>query len=318
MNWKASGVSASNKTALGEGLLTPPTGRPKVCTGRLTCGIPTDLAARYRSEKKTWRSNEPARSGDRRRTVVLFGGILSLLFASVALAGEEFKSASGLYDAGKFADAAAMLERVTPKTAAVFFNLGNAHFRQEQLGRAVLDFERARQLAPTDPDILANLRFAEERLGVAEVNLPAKPLARFGEAVAGRRTIGQWAHYEVAGVWLTVLFVAGAIWLPRLRTGLVLFAVLAGVGLAMAGAALSYRVIGERTGPPVVVLAQKSPARFAPLADATVHFQLSEGTKVCLREDRGHWWLVERADGQQGWIQSADAERVLLDHTAVW
>ena len=78
------------------------------------------------------------------KTVVLFGGILSLFFAAVALAGDEFKSAGGRYDAGKYAEAAAMLERVTPKTAAVFFNLGNAHFRQEQLGRAVLDFERAR------------------------------------------------------------------------------------------------------------------------------------------------------------------------------
>ena len=243
---------------------------------------------------------------------------VSLILATVVMAGDEFKLASGLYDAGKYAAAAAVLAQVTPKTAAVFFNLGNAHFRQEQLGRAVLDFERARQLAPTDPDILANLRFAEERLGVAEANSPTRPLARFGEAVASRRTISQWGYYEVAGVWLTVLFVAGAVWLPRLRTGMVLLAALAGVELVMAGAALSYRVIVERTGPPVVVLAQKTPARFAPLADATVHFQLSEGNKVCLRDDRGHWWLVERADGQQGWIPAADAERVLLDHTAVW
>ena len=242
----------------------------------------------------------------------------SLLLTTAALAGDEFKSASGLYDAGKFADAAAAWEQITPKTAAVLFNLGNAHFRLEQFGRAVLDFERARQLAPTDPDILANLRFTEERLGVAEVNGPATLRARLAEAVAGRRTLEQWARYEVAGVWLTVALVAAAIWLPRLRTGLVLLAGLAGVGLAVAVAALSGRVIAERTGPTAVVLAARSDALFAPLADATVHFQLGEGTKVSLREDRGQWWLVERTDGQQGWIKSETAERVLPHHTAVW
>ena len=325
MNWKASDVSAPKKTALCEGRLTPHIGRPKVCYGSPTGGGLSDLACLCRLAKKTGRSNETARSGsclsadrDRRRTVVLFFGILSLLFASVVLASDEFQSASGLYDAGKYVEAATVLERITPKTAAVYFNLGNAHFRGDQLGRAVLDFERARQLAPTDPDILANLRFAEERLGVAEVNLSTKPLARFEEAVAGRRTIGQWAHHEVAGLWLTVLLVAGAIWLPRLRTGFVLGAVLAGVGLAVVSGALSYRIIRERTGPMAIVLAQKTDARFAPLADATLHFQLGEGTKICIREDRGQWWLVERADGQQGWIKACAAERVLLNHTSVW
>jgi len=136
---------------------------------------------------------------------------VSLLVATVVLAGDEFKSACGLYDAGKYADAAAAFAHITPKTAAVFYNLGNAQFRLEQLGRAVLAFERARQLAPTDPDILANLRFAEERLGVAEVNQPAKPLARFWESLIAARTIGQWARHEVAGLWLTVGLVAGAI-----------------------------------------------------------------------------------------------------------
>lgn len=234
---------------------------------------------------------------------------VNLLFATMALASDDFKSASVLYDGGKYAAAAAAFEQITPKTAAVYFNLGNAHFRLEQLGRAVLDFERARQLSPTDPDILANLRFAEERLGVADVNSPAKPLARFWESLTGSRTIGQWARYEVVGVWLTVALVAGAIWLPRLRTGFVIIAVVAGGWLALTAGILVCRV----TAPPdAIVLNSKTEARFAPLSDATVHFQLGEGTKVCLREDRGQWWLVERADSQQGWIKADAAERVRL------
>ena len=60
--------------------------------------------------------------------------IVSLCFATSVLAGDDFKSANALYDAGKFANAAAVYETIQPKTAAVLFNLGNAHFRQEELG----------------------------------------------------------------------------------------------------------------------------------------------------------------------------------------
>ena len=233
--------------------------------------------------------------------------IVSVCFATGVLAGDDFKSANALYDAGKFADAAAVYEKIEPKTAAVFFNLGNAHFRQEELGRAVLDFERARQLAPGDPDILANLRFAEERLSVADLNVPAKPVTRFWESMTGSRTIRQWSIWVVAGVWATVLLVAGAIWWPRWRTGMVIVAIVAGLGLALAMVALTSRVV---SAPTAIVLARRAEARFAPLPDATVHFQLGEGTKVFIREDRGQWWSVERLDGQQGWIKADVVERV--------
>ena len=121
------------------------------------------------------------------------------------------------------------------------------------------------------------------------------------------RTIRQWSAWVVAGVWVIMLLVAGAIWWPRWRTGLVIVAVVAGIGLALTVAALTDRVVSV---PPAIVLARRAEARFAPLPDATVHFQLGEGTKVLIREDRGQWWLVERCDGQQGWIKADVAERV--------
>src|ERR1041385_4838407 len=92
------------------------------------------------------------------------------LSTAVAATSDDFKAANQLYDAGKFAEAAAVYEKLEPKTAHVYYNLGNAWFRQGKMGLAVLNYERARRLAPRDPDILANLKFAEQRLGVDDVN----------------------------------------------------------------------------------------------------------------------------------------------------
>src|SRR5882724_4891553 len=95
--------------------------------------------------------------------VVILVWLLGLSAVMAAPSG-DLKAANQLYDSGKFAEAAAAYEKIEPKTAYVYYNLGNAWFRQGKLGLAILNYERARRLTPRDPDILANLKFAEQRL----------------------------------------------------------------------------------------------------------------------------------------------------------
>jgi len=229
--------------------------------------------------------------------------ICSLLVAFPSFAS-DFKVANALYDDGKFAEAAAAYEKIEPKTANVYYNLGNAWFRQNKLGLAVLNYERARRLAPRDPDILANLKFAQHRLGVDEVNTRPRAFQRFLHSVVESRTANQWSGYELAGVWLTVLAIGACVYLPKLRTGFVFVSVAGVLWFLVAAFALSYQMMGNRSAPEGIVVATETDARFAPLTDSTIHFRLSEGTKVVIREDRGQWLFVERADGQQGWVKT--------------
>ena len=137
---------------------------------------------------------------------------------------DDFKSANQLYDAGKSAEAAAAYEKIEPRTANVHYNLGNAHFREGKLGLAILDYERARRMAPRDPDILANLKFAEQRLGVDDVNAPPRAWQRFLRSVIESRSSTEWGIYELAALWLTALAVGACIYIPRIRSGLLAIA----------------------------------------------------------------------------------------------
>jgi tetratricopeptide (TPR) repeat protein len=233
--------------------------------------------------------------------------IWNVLICSLALT--DFKAANALYDAGKFSEAAAAYEKIEPKTAAVYFNLGNAQFREGKFGLALLNYERARRLDPRDPDILANLKFAEQRLAITELNAPPSTLQRVMRSVVMSRTPSEWSRSEWVALWLTILAVAGAIWLPRWRTGFILVAIATGIVAAATGVALT---VQERAAPVAIVIAGQADARFAPTTDATVHFQLPEGAKVCIREDRGAWAYVERADGQQGWVKADEIEPIVL------
>jgi len=249
-----------------------------------------------------------------RRFIYNFGCacVLSVAFAGAVAASpaDELRAANQLYDAGKFSDAIAAYEKVEPKTANLFFNLGNACFREGQIGKAVLNYERARRLSPRDPDILANLKFAQQKLGVDEVNAPPKAWQRFLRSIIDSRTPSEWSAFELAGIWLTVLAIGLAIWLRWARTALLVVSAAAFAWLAASAAALSYHVIDERTAPKAITLAKETEARFAPLPDSTVHFKLGEGTAVSIKEDRGEWLFIERADGQQGWVRRDAVERI--------
>lgn len=241
--------------------------------------------------------------------ILVVAGLLGLP-AAMAATSDAFRSANESYDAGKFAEAAAAYEKIEPKTAYVYYNLGNAWFRQDKLGLTVLNYERARKLAPRDPDILANLKFAQQRLGVDEVNTPPRAVQRFLRSVIGSRTSTEWSAYELAALWLSVLAMGAWIYLPRMRTGLLVIAVAGVAGFAASAFALSYQLINDHAAPTAIVMVTATEARFAPMPDSTIHFRLVEGTEVAVREDRGQWLFVERADGQQGWVKSEIVERI--------
>src|SRR5207253_6786447 len=101
--------------------------------------------------------------------------LITLARATHAMAPAEtpntiFFHANALYGEERWAEAAAEYERVLAagwESGSLYFNLGNAWFRAGDIGRAVLDYERARRLLPRDPDLHANLSYARELAGAS-------------------------------------------------------------------------------------------------------------------------------------------------------
>jgi hypothetical protein len=241
--------------------------------------------------------------------VILFVWLLGLS-ATVAAPDDDFKAANQLYDGGKFAEAVSAYEKIEPKTAHVYYNLGNAWFRQNQLGLAVLNYARANRLAPRDPDILANLKFAQQRLGVDETNTPPHTRQRLLHSLIDSCTISEWSAGEVMALWLLVFAIGARVYFPKIRTGVLIVGVTGFIGFGFTTFALSYQVINDHMAPQAIVVAGETEARFAPVPDSTVHFRLAEGTEVVIQEDRGQWLFVERADGQQGWVKTEVLGRI--------
>ncbi len=101
-------------------------------------------------------------------------GLLCLLVLMTSVFGAEvsrFDQANQKFRAGDLAGAAVIYQEILgggETSASVLFNLGNCEQRMGKYGPAILAYERARLLAPRDPDISANLALARKEAAVFE------------------------------------------------------------------------------------------------------------------------------------------------------
>jgi tetratricopeptide (TPR) repeat protein len=227
---------------------------------------------------------------------------------------EIFEHGNQLYQQEDFAAAAAAYEAVLAagwESAALHYNLGNAYFKTRELGRAILEWERALELAPGDPDALANLELARSMIADA-----VEPLPRFWllDVASWWLTLlpRGWLGALVAGAWLLAGAGLGARILARgeaaARWGSRV-AVAAGVIVLVLGTTLVARELGIGQPQRAVVLAV--PVRSAPAdQDDLTLFEIHEGTRVRIDQRAGSWAEIILDDGKVGWVPSDAFEEI--------
>lgn len=223
---------------------------------------------------------------------------------------EIFERGNQLYQQGDFAGAVEAYEAVRSagfESADLHYNLGNAYFKAGELGRSILEWERALVLAPGDPDATANLELARSVTADA-----VEPLPRFWLFSA----LSWWVRLLprgllialVAGAWL---FACGGmvlrIWArsPDTRRLATWLAVAAGAVVLVFGTNLVVREL--RIGQPErgVILAASVPVRSAPAEqDDLTLFEIHEGTRVRIDQRTGDWAEVVLDDGKVGWVRA--------------
>lgn len=235
---------------------------------------------------------------------LLPGGLLARDATREAL----FAEGNRLYREGDFAGAITSYGSVLEggfESAALYFNLGNAHFRLGDTGPAVLNYERAVRLDPGNDDIRANLALVNQRLQDR-----IEPLPRFwllsafdwwmGLIPRGVLEVMVAASYLIlGGVVVLIVLRRPDGWRAPLRR----CAHAAAVATILLGATLLIRETGLGRPEEAVVMAAEARVLNAPSEDAGLTlFTLHEGTKVRVDRRVGEWAEVVLADGKVGWL----------------
>jgi len=248
------------------------------------------------------------------KTGVLWSLLLATLLLGAALSTSAtepdytrtFVEASKDYDENRLPEAIQGWSRLVEEgqnLPAVLFNLGNAYYRNGDLGEAILAYRHAQTLAPRDPDIRANLGFAAQTAGISlpERNLLMSKLLEVSKT--------EWTGMAILCYWL--LFMALGLWIVRPRFSFVLRPLAGGITvlllIALAGLWAQHSL---RATPEGVVMSEGQKVLSSPLESATPILAIPEGAIVRQVDQHGAWIEVEY-EGTSGWLPSAAVSSVL-------
>ena len=197
-------------------------------------------------------------------------------------------------------------------SAALYYNMGNAHYKLNQVGPSIYYYEKAIALTPNDPQIKTNLAFAQNAKIDAVTPLPKTFFSRWYTLVVGQFTFDQWALLAVLfSVLFSILFLryyfASAEQKKRLffTTAIICGCLFV---LAFAMASVSYQGLQKNVF--AIVFSEATDIKSAPKINSDTVFVIHEGTKVQLLETDGLWSHVAIVNGIEGWMPSSELKKL--------
>jgi len=198
------------------------------------------------------------------------------------------------------------------ESAALYYNLANAHFKINNIPAAILNYERAKKLIPSDEDILFNLKIANLRIVDKIEPLPSMFYNRWWEELVRLNSSAGWSNVLLSLLWTAL--VSGFLFLtaPAIRIKRIIFVVgivaliIAGLFLVFARQQYQY----EQNSNFAIVFAPNVYIKSAPDEQSTDLFILHEGIKVEIIDKVGEWEKLRLADGKVGWIKGEAAEGI--------
>ena len=218
-----------------------------------------------------------------------------------------FEQANALYNQGKYAEAISKYETILSSkehSAAVYFNLGNAHYKLNNIAPSIFYFEKAKLLSPNDKEIQNNLSFAQNMTVDAIDKVPDVGFSRLFNNLINRFSADIWSKIAIGGVLLFVLLFllyhfANATAQKRVAFVISILSII----VALFSLVMAFQKNGlEEKNNPAIVFAQESRIKADPNKTSEELFRLHEGTKVQILEAYNDWYKIEIADKTTGWI----------------
>jgi len=245
-------------------------------------------------------------------TVVWIVAVMPLYSVAAPL-NAWFEKANHLYEQQDYDSAAVYYHKIVDAgvhNSAVFYNLGNSYYRQHEIGRAILFYEKARTLAPLDEDIINNIKFANLNI-VDRVPEPDRSLVDSFFRRLHRLLPLSTQLWLLLGLltFLSLLFAFGLFASRNLRLWLIYLSSIIIIAVAGIGISAGFKIYAREQLSYAVVLQQSVKAKNEPRGDKIL-FTAHEGTKFRVRRTMDNWALVSLPNGVSGWVKRTALGRI--------
>ena len=247
------------------------------------------------------------------RCMKIFAGITAIfIFQAPAVLAATFQDANARFEAGEYKEASQIYEALVAQkksSAVVYYNLGNTYFRLKQRGKALLNYERARRLAPRDADIRWNIEVVKTTL-MDKIQTEQGSFVLNGlKSLTRRVTADETTLLFTAILLLFFVLTIFNFFVAPLRPSAgplqgIVFLVL------IATAVLGIIQWLDEKDPRVVILKPEVFARYGPSKEETKAFLIHEGAEGRVIDESKEWLDIKLPDGQSGWIPKTTCEVV--------
>ena len=196
-------------------------------------------------------------------------------------------------------------------SAELYYNLGNAYYRTDNITRAVLNYERALLLSPGDGDIRFNLQMARSKT-IDKITPESEMFfVTWYHALVNIMSVDGWARTALVSFALAIVLALAYLFSARIWVRKVgFFGGLAFIAVFILANLFAYQQRQElvnRTG--AIIISSAVPVKSTPSKSGTDLFILHEGTKVEITDGTMRGWKEIRvADGKEGWIETSKIE----------
>lgn len=194
----------------------------------------------------------------------------------------------------------------------LFYNLGNAYYKNGDLGKSILFYERALILHPGHEDVLHNLNVVRARLADSIEPIPLIFFVQWWNDFKQAHRPETFFYWSV----LFFTFLAAAVFVffafrrVVLRRSALVFGIVSlslFVGSLILYLARTEELHARRNA---IIMSTEVTVRSSPDATAVTSFVVHEGLKVTILEERDGYNRIRLDDGKTGWVDQSVTERI--------
>lgn len=226
---------------------------------------------------------------------------------------ELMKQANEAYQAKNYNEAVNFYLQIVNngnEGAILYYNLGNAYYKNKEPAKAVLWYERALRLSPNNEDIQHNIAFVNQSFVDKIDVLPSLFLVRWWNALSHSQTSRNWASLSIIFSFLFFLSLVGILfsqkkWLRSLSLFLAFIFLFTLIVSFIFANREKNRFIAM---PEAIVMQNVVSVKSTPDSSSNDLFVIHEGLKIEVTDQLQDWVEIKIPSGEKGWIQVKNIE----------
>ena len=241
--------------------------------------------------------------------------IISIIIPFSVFANNDngFGTANELYNEGKYEQAIQLYDSLLQsniESAALFYNIGNAYYKLDNIPKAILYFEKAKKIEPNNSDILYNIELANTRIADKIETVPEFFLRTMYVNLRNSLNEAQWTVVNISLLIVFLIFVIMFFTMQNKRqlwfSMAIVFLILTFISGIFGYKSYREKIIHNTA----IIFTPTIDIKSAPDHKSSTIFILHQGTKVELLENSAKWQKIRIASGSEGWLKLDDIEKI--------